>query len=191
MRFILPLALFVLALPSRADIVVYDVTGNLSSLSGPGFLGFSLDSLGTPVNNITATITGFILNGGSYEFGTGDPASDVVRNGNTIFFGGTGTARFYDIPVTLFGSSLGFQLTLSGPGVNGAGTGDGWTFSAFAADQNNGFEFLSLDIPQSGEPAVSASPGFSATVVPEPSTYAVLAVGVSALVLRARRQRPR
>jgi hypothetical protein len=191
MRFILPLALFALALPSRADIVLYDVTGNLSSLSGAGFLGFSLDSLGTPLNNVTATITGLTFNGGSYDFGTGDPASDVVRNGNTITFGGTGTARFYDIPVSLFGSSLGFQLALSGPGVLGTGSGDGWTFSVFAADQNDGFEYLLIDIPQSGEPAVDASSGFGANVVPEPSTYAVLALGVSALVIRARHQRRR
>lgn len=188
MRFLFPLALFVLALPSRADLVVYNVNGDLTSLSGSGFLGLSLDSLGNPTNNVIATITGLNFNGGAYDFGTGDPSSDVVRNGDSIVFGGTGTARFYDIPVSLFGPSLSFQLALSGPGVLGSGSGDGWTFSLFGADQNNGFEYLLLDIPQSGDPLIDFSPGFNATVVPEPSTYALLALAVGGVVSRFRRQ---
>lgn len=42
MRFLLPLALFALALPSRADLVIYNVSGDLSSFSGAGFRPLSL-----------------------------------------------------------------------------------------------------------------------------------------------------
>lgn len=189
MRFLLPLALFTLALPSRADLVVYNVSGDLSSFSGAGFFGLSLSSFGTPANNVTATVSNLVFNGGTYDFGTGDPASDVVRNGNTIVFGGTGFSRFYDIPVTTFGSSFTMQLAISGPGVLGSGTGDGWTFSLFAADQNIAFESLNIDIPPSGDPLVDATSGINVAVVPEPSTYAVLALAVGGVVFRLRRKR--
>lgn len=189
MRHLLALVLFAFTIPARADMVLYNVTGDLSSFSGPGFLGFSLATLGAPTNNVTATVSNLTFTGGSYDFGTGTPSLDVNRSGNTIVFGGSELGRFYDIQVNSFGSGLFFQLALTGPGVLGSGSGDGWSFSLIAVDQGPGFEFLNIDIPPSGEPVVFATSGLSVNVVPEPSTYAMLALAVGGVVLRVRRKR--
>jgi hypothetical protein len=190
MKILLPLALLALSAPSRADLLIYDVTGDLTSLNGSGALTFSLTSFGSPVNNVNATISSLLFNGGVYGFGSGDPASDVQRSGDTIQFGGSQTFRFYDIPVTSFGSGISFQISLFGPGVLGNATGDGWTFGVFAQDVEPGnFEFLEINIPPSGSPTVNSTQAFNATLIPEPATWATLAAGIGALLVYARRRR--
>ncbi len=179
------LALF-LSVPLRADMVIFNVQADLSSFSGTGALSFNLNSNGAPDFNITAQITNLLFNGGSYDTGTGLPSGDVFRSGSTITFGGSELLRSFDIPVSLFGNSLSFDLALNrAPG----GTTDGWTFSFSAFDdQASNFDAILIDYAATGDPVVSPGAGIDAAVVPEPSTWAVLLMASGFVAYRARRR---
>lgn len=189
MRFILVFVLLLstIAPTSRAASLDYEVFADLSNLSGGGFLGFSLSSLGAPLNNVTATVSGLTFNGGVYDFGSGGPVVDVFRLGNTITMGGTSLSRVYDMPVTTFGSSLSFRITLDGPGVLGLDPGDGWSFAFFAADSPAGnLEYLLVDIPQTGQPDLTYSQNVAINL-PEPASFGLVAFALSALAYARRR----
>lgn len=190
MRFLLAIALFALALPSSAASLYYTISGDLSAFSGSGFVGLSLSSFGSPTENVIATVSDLTFNGGTYDFGTGDPVTDVLRSGNNIVFGGTSLSRTYDIPVPAFGTGFTLQLILSGSGVLGTGSGDGWTFALFASDLLGNLESLTIDIPPSGNPVIDKTAAITISDVPEPATtYPLLAIAVGMLGYRLRRQR--
>ncbi len=186
--------LLLAGLQLSAAMLQYQVTGNLTGLSGPGLITFSLSTFGTPNNNVTAIVSNLSFTDGSYDFGVGTPALDVVRTGSTVTFGGVDTARFYDINALNFGTSISFLLTLSGADVNGAGSGDGWSFSTFISEDSPGlgFEYFILDIPPSGAPVVDEFSTMNVDPVPEvpePGTLATLGAGLVALALYNRQRR--
>jgi hypothetical protein len=191
MRFLryLPLVLLALFLsaPLRADMVLYNVQANLTSFSGTGGLSFLLNTNGTPDFNVTAEVSSLSFTGGSYGIGTGNPAGDVVRSGSTITFGGTASNRTFDIPVWAFGSALNFNLALNRqPG----GTTDGWSFSMAAFDDAGAnFDAILFDISPAALPAVTEGLAITATVVPEPATWAGLLIATGFVAYRARRRR--
>lgn len=176
-----------LALPSRADLVLYDVTANLSAFSGadPGSLVFGLNSFGAPDYNVIAYISGFSSPGSDLGTPTASPQPDVFQSGSAITLGGTSLDRLFTIPVNTFGNSVTFSLSLD---RQAGGSTDGWTFFFTAQDdQGTVFDGLSIDVGPDGEPSVFNGEAFNATVVPEPRTYLLLAASVAALIYRARR----
>ncbi|MDX2268088.1 MAG: PEP-CTERM sorting domain-containing protein [Bryobacter sp.] len=176
-----------LAAPSRADLFLYEVNADLSAFSGSGSIGLSLNSFGTPDFNVVAKVSDLSLPGSTVSPGEADPAGDVVENGNMITFGGTATNRTFTIPVGDFGNSLSFFLELD---RETGGTLDAWTFSLFAQnDEGSVFDALFLDLGPEGESFLFSSDAFKATVVPEPSTWAMLAAAVAGVAYRVRRRR--
>jgi hypothetical protein len=198
--------------PSRAGSVTYDVSVSTSSLSGqPGNLDFQFNPGGLGALVATATVTNFQTAGGipaPSSTLTGDasgalPGTLTLDNGtafNDVFQGFT------------YGTSLSFDLTLSGPALGGpAGTfGSSFALSLYDAagitpllttDPNGSVLTVDLNAdgttsaqlfpqsPTNSTPAASASP--VGAVVPEPSSLVLLVSTLPAGMVVLRRLRGR
>lgn len=91
------------------------------------------------------------------------------------------------------GSALRFLVNLSGPALNTSGNAGGTDFSAFLYDVNGndilGGPAVDLGIGANGGVTVVGSTVARVTVVPEPGSAVLFAVGVAALLVRRLRVR--
>jgi hypothetical protein len=153
-------------------------TGIFASIAG-GTSGIMNDLTITPTSISTTPVGGSVLAIGAYTFTLG---ALVPATGGTLQFG----------PIVLEDRATGAvaDLLVRGNVTGGACqpicTYDGVVTAQFAG-QTAAQVFNQINA--GGTPIVTFSANFNASVVPEPSTYALLATGISALGLVARRRR--
>ena len=138
LRSVLPLAVALASFGSwgtaRAGMVTYVVTADTSSLSGlSGYLDFQFNPNGAaPVapNTTSATITAFTTDGvlGAPLPPIGDASGGPLPLPVTIVNDDPGLTNDYTQGIT-FGTTLTFDVTLSGTDVGAASAGDLFAFS--------------------------------------------------------------
>lgn len=147
----------------------------------PGTSGQINDITINPVTGIaTTTPGGPLLTIGGYTFTFGA----APATGGTVQFG----------PIALEETSTGVdaRITLASTLSGGACGMVGCTYQGLLTAQFAGYTLATLTTAiegASGSPVVTYSANLSANVVPEPSTYMLLATGIGALGLVARRRR--
>ena len=171
----------------------YQVYVNTAAIAGQsGYLDFQFN----PGNNAQAAfaeVMNFSSSGGSLS---GSPVTAGTVNGNlpgTVTIVNTGAWDDYFEGFT-FGNQIHFSVRLDGPALTSpdgtAGGGSDFAFSMFAADQvtplltndPNGFA-MTAKVMTDG--TTEAYYGPSTSPVPEPSTFALLGLGLAgAAVLR-------
>ena len=194
---------FLGAISAEAATIVYSVNLDTSSVSGTaGFLDLQFN----PGNNTsvaaTAEIIGFSPDGGSLS-GAPSVSGDVTGSlpGTVTFMNDMALNELFQ--GFNFGSSVTFQVILSGPavGVPNAGATAGSIFgvglydntqASILTDQGGatGFSgelFLNTDgtvtpTPFPSAPGVGSVTTFAPVVVPEPGTMVLLAAGLMGLL---------
>ena len=152
-------------------------TGIFTSIMG-GMAGVMNDLTITPTS-IATTPGGPLLTIGAYTFTLGPV---VQGTGGTVNFG----------PIVLEDRATGAVADLLVRGnVTGGACVPFCTYNGVLTAQFAGQTAAQVfnQINSGGTPTVTFSANFNATVIPEPSTYALLATGISALGLVARRRR--
>lgn len=135
---------------------------------------------GTGVTTLPATGDNQLLQIGTYRFTFGPI---IPATGGTLQFG----------PVTLEDTPTGVDARINiRPTITGGACVPFCTAEGLLTAQFAGFTSAQLfNQINSGTPSpiVTFSANFNATVIPEPSTYALLATGIGALAMVARRRR--
>ena len=177
----------------------YQVYVNTSAIAGQsGYLDFQFN----PGNNAQAAFAELLnINsaGGSLS---GSPLTTGNVSGSlpgAVTLGNTSAWNDYFQGFT-FGNGLHFSVRLDGPALtspNGtAGSGSDFAFSMYAADQAtpllsnnlNGFAMTASVLP-GGTTAANYGYGQSTSPVPEPSTFALLGLGLAGAAVLRKKQK--
>ena len=153
-------------------------TGIFASIMG-GTVGTMQDLTVTPTSIASTPAAGLLLQIGAYTFTLGPV---VQGSGGTFNFG----------PIVLEDRATGAVADLLVRGdVRGGACVPGCTYDGVLTAQFAGQTAAQVfnNINSGGTPTVTFSANFNATVIPEPSTYALLATGIGALAMVARRRR--
>jgi hypothetical protein len=194
------------AAPARATSLTYQVEVNTASLSGTaGNLDFQLNPGGIGASAVTAVVSNFQTDGtlSSIIF-SGDATGSLPSPGLTLDNGTGFNDAFQAIK---FGSSVSFDVTLSGPGLNPSSSGVGSSFAMSLYDTNNN-PLLTTDTNgsvvtaqlspdgtvqvENFPSALNSAPAAEANLVsatPEPSSVILLALMLPAGVLVLHRRR--
>ena len=190
---------------ASADILTYSITVNTPNFGTPGWIDFSFNQANSLTSlSATATITNFHQTGYTLDtttqFTTGVTGSlsalpVVIPNDQDA-------ANYFTQGILSWGSSFGFDVTISGPAV-GTAAADGSAFRVTLYD--NDFGYLAMPLADGVVATITIDPagtltasgstfdGGSATAaavapVPEPSTALLLAPCAGALLLALRRR---
>lgn len=205
---IVPLSLLLTLMTAQAGVVSYDVTISTSpALATPGYLEFqfnqanSLTSLGSTtasISNVTQTGYTFGGNGGATPGVTGTLSSLPVVIPND-----QAAANYYDEIISIWGTSISFTVTLSGPAVGGSAA-DGSGFYIFLLDSaffpligplgnsEAGNILINPDGSTVAEGSVFASGSLvitPASTVPEPGTVLLSLLGLAGMAAARRAKR--
>ena len=206
-------ALSLCAASAFGNTIIYHVTADTTGAgNGSGFIEFQLNSGGLPAEAVSATIANF-------TGGTLDPAnaSNFSSTGTfplpgALMLNATSSTDYFE--AIAFASSIAFDLTLSGPGINLAGmatsqSGTNFILDFLDAGQSN---FLFTNDPNGVAGSVVIDPSGTVSTVtnpnpsggpsvvtfgpllntPEPSSFLLCVSGLvlaGATAARARRRR--
>jgi hypothetical protein len=167
---------------TAGNVFAGTATGIFAGLTGANGVmnDIQITGGGTGVTTLPATGDNQLLQLGTYRFTFGPI---IPATGGTIQFG---PVTLEDTP-TGVDARINLRPTITGGACVPSCTGDGLLTAQFA-----GFTSAQLfNQINSGTPSpiVTFSANFNATVIPEPSTYALLATGIGALAMVARRRR--
>jgi hypothetical protein len=192
--------------PATAS-VTYLVTANTSSISGQGgYLDLQFEAGPSPTNLATASLASFAGNGtlrGSAAL-TGDVTGQLP---GALTFDNQTVFNDYFQGIT-FGTTESFDVTLNGPTPVGGGE-SAFYVSFYASDQSTALLTVSTGgdagqivinpngttTPSTYAASVSAASALTITLVqplntvPEPSAFALLALGTAFAILRKQRAR--
>lgn len=200
--------------PASATTIQYAVTVNTSSASATdGYIDFQFNPGGfgsQPANaDVSAFVTDGVLNPADPGNGTVGEASGTLPG--TVSLINSETTNEYTEAMT-FGSTITFNLDLSGPAIDNPNGAGGGTFTLdflnsdqsaylFTADDQNDVPVLTVDIngdgsttattyasTAGGPPVVTFS---GPTTVPEPASWLLLAAGLLAVGVVGRRKQKR
>lgn len=189
------------ATTAHADAVIYSIHVNTSSLAGNyGYIDMELNQGTFSSPAVSATVADFTTDGTLNPADPSNYASPTVTGslpGTLSIVADTSTDYFAGLT---FGDYLNLNVTLAGPGVSLAGTAGGTSGTLFQLsffDSTGSIPLLSGDpsginvqvsIDQNGIPTPSSlDPSSTISLVPEPASLSLLALGASALLARRKK----